>query len=150
ALMIGAFIPARRVWGIFTLPALTLLAMYLLGFGMALAMGALFKKSLLKGETPIFMMELPPYRMPSLRTVGFFVWSQVRTFVVRAGTVILAISICIWFLTTYPKRPDAPASEQLRHSFAGKIGHALEPVIRPLGFDWKIGVGLISATAARE
>jgi ferrous iron transport protein B len=150
ALMIGAFIPARRVWGIFTLPALTLLAMYLLGFGIALAMGALFKKTLLRGETPVFMMELPPYRLPSLRTVLLFVWAQAKAFVVRAGTVILAISICIWFLTAYPKRPEAPAAAQLEASFAGRIGHALEPLIRPLGFDWKIGIGLLSAVAARE
>lgn len=150
ALMIGAFIPARRVWGIFTLPALTLLALYLLGFLIALAMGAVFKKTLLRGETPTFLMELPPYRKPSLRTVLFFVWSQARTFLVRAGTVILAISICIWFLTAYPKLPEASPTEQLRHSFAGRIGHAVEPVIRPLGFDWKIGIGLLSAMAARE
>jgi ferrous iron transport protein B len=150
ALMIGAFIPARRVWGIFTAPALTLLAMYLLGFVLALAMGALFKKTLLRGEIPVFMMELPPYRLPALRTVAFFVWSQVRTFLVRAGTVILAISICIWFLTTYPHRPGLPPSEQLRQSFAGQFGHAVEPLIRPLGFDWKIGIGLVGAMAARE
>jgi ferrous iron transport protein B len=74
----------------------------------------------------------------------------VRAFIVRAGTVILAISICIWFLTTYPKRPDMPPSSQLEHSFAGQIGRAIEPVIRPLGFDWKIGIGLVSAMAARE
>jgi ferrous iron transport protein B len=150
ALMIGAFIPARRVWGIFTLPALTLLSLYLLGFVMALAMGTLFKKSLLKSETPIFMMELPPYRLPSPRTVLFFVGGQARMFLVRAGTVILAISICIWFLTTYPKAPNAAPAEQLEHSVAGRMGRALEPAIRPLGFDWKIGIGLVSAMAARE
>jgi ferrous iron transport protein B len=149
-LMISAFIPAKRVWGPFTLPTLTLLAMYLLGFVAALAMAALFKKTLLRAETPIFIMELPPYRLPDPKTVLLYVWSQVREFLVRAGTVILAISICIWFLMSYPKQPGATSSEQLTHSFAGRIGHGLEPVLEPLGFDWKIGIGLIGAMAARE
>jgi ferrous iron transport protein B len=150
ALMIAAFIPARRVWGIFTLPALTLLALYVLGFLAAMGMAWLFKRTLLKAETPTFMMELPPYRSPSLKGVGLFVWSQARMFMRRAGTVILAISIVLWALTTYPKRPNAEPGEQLRYSFAGQVGRALEPLIRPLGFDWKIGIGLIGATAARE
>jgi ferrous iron transport protein B len=149
-LMISAFIPARRVWGIFTLPTLTLLAMYLLGFLAALGMAALFKKTLLKAETPIFIMELPPYRLPDPKTVLFYVWSQAREFLVRAGTVILAISICIWFLTSYPKQPGASPGEQLAHSFAGRTGRALEPALAPLGFDWKIGIGLFGAMAARE
>jgi ferrous iron transport protein B len=149
-LMIGAFIPARRVWGFLTLPTLTLLCMYLLGFVVALGMAALFKKTLLKAETPIFIMELPPYRLPDPKTVLFYVWSQAREFLVRAGTVILAISVCIWFLTSYPKLPGGTPGAQLAHSFAGKIGHTLEPVLRPLGFDWKIGIGLVGAMAARE
>jgi ferrous iron transport protein B len=150
ALMIAAFIPARRVWGIFTLPALTLLAMYVTGFLAAMGMAWLFKRTLLKAETPTFLMELPPYRRPSLKSVGLFVWSQVQMFLKRAGTVILAISICLWALTTYPKNPSPDPGEQLRTSFAGRVGRMLEPVIRPLGFDWKIGIGLIGATAARE
>src|SRR5262249_3654246 len=144
-LMIGAFIPARRVWGFLTLPTLTLLSMYLLGFVVALGMAALFKKTLLKAETPIFIMELPPYRLPDPKTVPIYVWSQAREFLVRAGTVILAISICIWFLTSYPKHPGATPGEELAHSFAGRIGHALEPALHPLGFDWKIGIGLVGA-----
>jgi ferrous iron transport protein B len=150
ALMIAAFIPARRVWGIFTLPALTLLAMYVTGFLAAMGMAWLFKRTLLRAETPTFLMELPPYRRPSPKSVVLFVWSQVETFLKRAGTVILAISICLWGLTTYPKNPSPDAGEQLRTSFAGRVGHLIEPVIRPLGFDWKIGIGLIGATAARE
>jgi ferrous iron transport protein B len=150
ALMIAAFIPARRVWGIFTLPALTLLGLYVLGFLAAMAMAWLFKRTLLKAETPTFLMELPPYRKPSAHTVAVFAWLQARMFLQRAGTVILAISICLWALTTYPKLPKADRGQQLRHSVAGRIGHFLEPAIRPLGFDWKIGIGLIGATAARE
>jgi ferrous iron transport protein B len=150
ALMIGAFIPARRVWGIFTLPALTLLAMYVTGFLAAMGMAWLFKRTLLKAETPTFLMELPPYRKPSPRGVALFAWLQARMFLQRAGTVILAISICLWALTTYPRLPSADRGQQLRYSIAGRIGHGLEPAIRPLGFDWKIGIGLIGATAARE
>jgi ferrous iron transport protein B len=150
ALMIAAFIPARRVWGIFTLPALTLLGLYVLGFMAAMGMAWLFKRTLLKAETPTFLMELPPYRKPSARTIGVFAWLQARMFLQRAGTVIMAISICLWALTTYPKLPQADRGQQLRHSVAGRIGHLLEPAIRPLGFDWKIGIGLIGATAARE
>jgi ferrous iron transport protein B len=149
-LMIGAFIPARPVLGILTLPTVTLLALYLLGFGAAMAMAALFKRTLLRSEAPTFIMELPPYRMPQMKTVGLTVWNASREFLVRAGTVILAISICIWFLTAYPKSPGVSSGEQLASSFAGRIGHAMEPVLRPLGFDWKIGIGLIGATAARE
>jgi len=150
ALMIAAFIPARRVWGIFTLPALTLLGLYVLGFLAAMAMAWLFKRTLLKAETPTFLMELPPYRKPSPRGVTVFAWLQARMFMRRAGTVILAISICLWALTTYPRLPHADRGAQLRYSIAGRIGHGIEPAIRPLGFDWKIGIGLIGATAARE
>jgi ferrous iron transport protein B len=149
-LMIGAFLPARPVLGFLTLPTVTLLGMYLLGFGAAMAMAALFKRTLLRSETPTFIMELPPYRVPQMRTVGLTVWLATREFLVRAGTVILAISICIWFLTAYPKTPGATSGQQLTNSFAGRIGHAMEPVLQPLGFDWKIGIGIIGATAARE
>src|SRR5262249_40688109 len=147
---IAAFIPQRRVWGIFTLPALTLLSMYCLGFLAAMGMAWLFKRTLLRAETPTFLMELPPYRKPSPRSVLLFAWSQARMVIKRAGTVILAISICLWALTTYPKLPGADPGAQLRHSLAGRVGHLIEPAIRPLGFNWKIGIGLIGATAARE
>lgn len=150
ALMIATFIPARRVWGFFTLPALTLLAMYVLGFGAAMAMAWLFKRTLLKAETPTFLMELPPYRKPSPKSVSLYAWTQAQMFGRRAGTVILAISICLWALTTYPRLPHADPGAQLRYSFAGRVGHVMEPVIRPLGFNWKIGIGLIGAAAARE
>lgn len=149
-LMIAAFIPATRVFGIFTLPTVTLLSMYLFGFLTAMGVAALFKRTLLKSETPVFIMELPPYRLPQMKSVFLYVWNATREFLVRAGTIILAISICIWFLTSYPKRPGLNPSEQLARSFAGAVGHALEPVLQPLGFDWKIGIGLIGATAARE
>ncbi|MDX1934276.1 MAG: ferrous iron transport protein B [Capsulimonadales bacterium] len=157
--MIGAFIPAVTVVGVhiggfsvgLTLPTLTLFAMYALGTVMAFAMAALFNRTLLRGDPPSFLLEMPPYRLPSFRTVVFQMLERAWLFLKRAGTVILSLSVVLWFLSSYPKMPpEAPASERLYHSYAGRLGRILEPVIRPLGFDWKIGIGLISSFAARE
>lgn len=150
ALMIGAFIPNRTVLGVLTLPALTLLSMYALGTVAAFGMAALFNRTLLKGEAPTFLLEMPPYRLPSLRTVFLQMVERAWLFIRRAGTVILSITIVLWFLASYPKLPNASPTEQVRHSFAGRLGRAIEPVIAPLGFDWKMGIGLISSFAARE
>ena len=192
-LLIGACIPDQRVFGFFKLAGLTLLAMYLLGIVVALLMAWLFKKTLLKGETPMLIMELPPYKRPLLRVVLRHMWDRSKLFLRRAGTVILAINIVLWFLATYPRSQQldaqfaaqrvaltnsfntvslpsagadtnrlaalqeqldalnkAEAGEKLRHSFAGMAGRAIEPVIAPLGFDWKIGIGLVASFAARE
>lgn len=171
-LLIDAAIPDQRVLGVFKLAGLTMLAMYLLGIVVALLMAWLFKKTLLKGETPILIMELPPYKRPLARVVLRHMWDRSRIFLRRAGTVILGISILLWFLATYPKHsathekyeslrktatPDQIAAldneeqgERLRYSFAGRMGRLIEPAIRPLGFDWKIGIGIISSFAARE
>ncbi len=192
-LLIGACIPDQRVFGFFKLAGLTLLAMYLLGIVLALLMAWLFKKTLLKGETPMLIMELPPYKRPLLRVVLHHMWDRSKLFLRRAGTVILGINIVLWFLATYPRSQQldaqfaaqrvaltnsfnavslpsasadtnrlaalqeqldalnkAEAGEKLRHSFAGMAGRAIEPVIAPLGFDWKIGIGLVASFAARE
>jgi ferrous iron transport protein B len=150
ALMIAAFIPPKRVLGIFSLPGLTLVSMYLLGLTAALAMAWLFKKTLLKSETPAFIMELPPYKMPSLKSVFLHMWERSALFLKRAGTIILGVSIVLWFLATYPKTENASASQSLDQSFAGRAGHFIEPVIKPLGFDWKVGIGLIGSILQRE
>ncbi len=183
-LLIAACIPQRTVFGFFKLTGLTMLAMYLLGIVVALLMAWLFKKTLLKGETPMLIMELPPYKRPLFRVVLRHMWDRSKIFLRRAGTVILGISIVLWFLATYPKdsridaqfdakraeltkqvetaNPSATAQQQLdalskeeageklRHSFAGRLGHMIEPIIAPLGFDWKIGIGLVASFAARE
>jgi ferrous iron transport protein B len=168
-LLIAACIPQRHVLGVLHLQGLTMLAMYLLGTVVALLMAWLFKKTLLKGEAPMLIMELPPYKRPLLRVVGRHMWDRSWLFIKRAGTVILGVNILLWFLATYPKSdewratsdanhatrhpsPVTPekAGEQLRHSFAGMMGRAIEPVIAPLGFDWKMGIGIISSFAARE
>jgi len=150
ALMIAAFIPQKHLLGIFSLPGLTLVAMYLLGLSAALTMAWLFKKTLLRSETPAFIMELPPYKMPSLKSVVLHMWERSVLFLKRAGTIILGVSIILWFLATYPKADHGSPSERLDLSFAGRAGHLIEPLIKPLGFDWKIGIGLIGSVLQRE
>jgi ferrous iron transport protein B len=147
-LMIAALVPGDRV-PLFTKVGI-MLFMYVLGTGGAFFFAWLFKRTLLKGEPPMMIMELPPYRLPTLRPVLMHMLERAWLFLRRAGTVILGISIVLWFLTTYPKTPDAPPDVQIARSFAGRTGHALEPLIKPLGFDWKIGIGLITSMAARE
>lgn len=128
-----------------------LLSLYLLGTFFAAIMAWLFKKTLLKGRRPSFIMELPPYRMPSFKAIVFQMWERAQLFLKRAGTVILALSIVLWALMSFPKTADdASLSEQLKQSYAGQMGQMLEPAIKPLGYDWRIGVGLIGSFAARE
>ena len=129
-----------------------MLALYLLGIGMAFVLAWIFKKTLLQSEASMLLLELPPYRKPSLRSVALCMKERASLFVTRAGTVILALSVLLWALATYPKPadPHATRGEAIAQSFAGRMGRALEPAIRPLGYDWKIGIGLISSFAARE
>jgi ferrous iron transport protein B len=125
--------------------------MYALGTLGAFGFAWLFKRTLLKGKPPLMIMELPPYRLPRLRDVLLHMVERAGLFLKRAGTVILAISVILWALAAYPKAPaGATDTQQLAQSYAGKAGHALEPLIRPIGFDWQIGIGLISSFAARE
>ncbi|HLP06710.1 MAG TPA: ferrous iron transport protein B [Opitutaceae bacterium] len=147
-LLIAAIVPEERV------PVLTkvglMFAMFALGTGGAFLFAWLFKRTLLRGEAAMMILELPPYRLPSLLSVALHMGERAFMFLRKAGTVILAISIVLWALTTFPRHPDANAAEQVAQSYAGRIGHAIEPAIRPLGFDWQIGVGLITSFAARE
>ena len=157
ALLIGAFVPATTVWGPLGLQGLVLLGLYLLGAVSALCAAALLKRTLLQGDTLPFYMELPSYRVPPVRLVATQVWGSTSAFLRRAGTIILLVSVVLWVLLTFP-RVEPPAGVTgvdarryaLEHSLAGRAGHALEPVIAPLGFDWKIGVGLLASLAARE
>ena len=230
--------PGDHIIGFLTLPGLTLLSMYLLGIVVALLMAWLFKKTLLRGEAPLLIMELPPYKRPVLKVVLRHMWDRSKLFLRRAGTVILGINILLWFLASYPRSgatakqfaddrtalvaqiypnvhgtaelaskaaelqdyslldtnpaasSPAPADsrfaarvtdgkvesasvitltpaqtaafeklqslgkqesgEKLRYSFAGRMGRAIEPIIAPLGFDWRMGIGIVSSFAARE
>ena len=157
ALLIGTFVPPMKVWGPLGLQGLVLLGLYLAGPMVALAVAAVLKRTLLRGEGLPFTMELPSYRIPTLRLWLSQVWGSAWAFLRRAGTIILGVSIVLWLLLTFPRvQPpasldsSAAASYAIEHSFAGRAGHALVPFIEPLGFDWKIGVGLIASLAARE
>jgi ferrous iron transport protein B len=156
-LLIGTFIPSIAVAGIFNLQGLTLLGMYLLGTVTALLMAAVFKRTLLRGPTRPMIMELPPYRLPSPRSLFLGVSHRAKLFLRKAGTIILALSVVLWALATYPKHTpaanlpaEAAQEQQLANSALGRMGHAIEPLVRPLGYDWKIGVSLVSSFAARE
>lgn len=177
-LIIGAIIPAHYVWGVFNTQSLVMGAMYLFGIAMALVAAAVLGRTVLRGPRVPLLMELPPYRMPDPKSVTRLVLSRAKVFVQEAGTVILACTVVLWALLYFPRAPEAgepPAaaqteidipqapgapsvtaqeeemsSRQLRESYAGRMGHAIEPLIAPLGFDWKIGVGIVGAFAARE
>jgi ferrous iron transport protein B len=156
-LLIGAFVPATTLIPGLTLQGATMLGMYLLGTVAALAAAAVFKRTLLKGPVRPMILELPPYRWPSLRSLGVSVYQRCLLFLQRAGTVILALSVVLWALATYPKAdpqpslsPEAQQEYQLAHSALGRIGQTMEPVVRPLGYDWKIAVSIAASFAARE
>jgi ferrous iron transport protein B len=199
ALMIATFFAGQTVLGFVSLGAVLMLAMYALGIIVAVIVAWILKRTILKSPPPPFVMELPPYRLPSLRNVLQNMLNNGWQFLKRAGTVILAISIILWALTAFPRPADgdtsqaisqnqiAPGNQEpannittgdescgctlpdesqvaeaekkaaeakqgaaLRNSYAGQLGHLIEPVIAPLGFDWKIGVALIASFAARE
>ncbi len=156
-LLIGTFIPAATLPLGIGLQGATLLGMYLLGTVTALGVAAIFRRTLLRGAVRPMIMELPQYRLPSLRTLAVTVWQRVMMFVKRAGTVILSLSIVLWALATYPRTtPDESLPEvvqqelQLEQSALGRIGKAIEPAVAPLGYDWKIGVSIAASFAARE
>jgi ferrous iron transport protein B len=154
-LMIGAFLPSLPVLKIgritvLTLPGLTMIALYFLSMASAFGMAWLFHRTMLKGVSPTFLLELPPYRLPSVKLALYQMLERAWLFLRRAFTIILSISIVLWFLATYPKRPDLPPEQRVAHSFVGKLGHLIEPAIAPLGFNWKMGIGIISSFAARE
>jgi ferrous iron transport protein B len=129
-----------------------MLLMYVLGTAGAFGFAWLFKRTLFKSAPPLMIMELPPYQPPRIKEILRQMIERAWLFLKNAGTIILGISIVLWFLTTYPKHPDpaAPPSAQIAHSFAGQAGRVIEPLIKPLGFDWRIGIGLITSFAARE
>jgi ferrous iron transport protein B len=173
-LIIAAFIPHNSWYQV-----LALLGLYVLGFVAALLTARLLKSTVLRSSRSSFMLEMPPYRWPTVRSLALRLVDRSKVFLHRAGTVILAVAIVVWMLCYLPfshqtyaqmedlraqlkAAPDAPGAPKMRqtlsgletsqveHSFAGNVGHAIEPVIRPLGFNWKIGVGLLTSLAARE
>lgn len=149
-LLIAAFIPKKLLLGFFSLQAIVLLGLYLLGIVAAAVVAWLINRTLLRGAPSHLVMEMPPYHLPSLVNALRNAWDRVKLFVRDAGTVILACSVILWFLASYPKHEGLSPSKQLQQSFAGQMGHTIEPVIKPLGFDWKIGIAVLASFAARE
>jgi ferrous iron transport protein B len=148
-LIIAAVLPERPLVGPFLgTRAAALLGLYVLGFGAAVGTARVLKSSVLKSERTPFVLEMPPYRRPTLRGLGLRLLDRAKVFLRRAGTVILGMSIALWILAHVPlKDGEAPG---IAESFAGTIGRVVEPVIAPLGFNWKIGIGLVTSIAARE
>jgi len=150
ALLIGAFIPQRQVAGIFNLQGLVLFALYAAGILSALMVSWVMKKWRRdKGEHPL-LLELPSYRMPQLRDLLLGLWERAWIFLRRVGGIILALTVLLWFLLSFPGAPEGAVGPAIDYSFAGRIGHALATVFAPLGFNWQISIALIPGMAARE
>jgi ferrous iron transport protein B len=148
-LLIAAFIPNQPFIGHFlSAPAAAMLSLYVLGFVAAILTARVLKSSVLKSKGTSFMLEMPSYRWPTLQSLGLRLWDRTKVFLYRAGTVILTVMLVLWVLEYLPLHNGQPAP--IDQSFAGMIGHSIEPVIAPLGFNWKIGIGLIASLAARE
>jgi ferrous iron transport protein B len=148
ALLIGAMIPNNTV-GILglKLQGIVLFGLYILGFASALIVAMVLKKTLPASSPSMLLMELPPYRIPKIRNLATSLLNKARIFLKKAGGTILLLSIAIWFLVTFPQQENGPAIE---HSYAATLGRAMEPVFRPLGFDWRITTALVPTILARE
>ena len=150
ALLIGAFIPSREVWGGINLQGLVLFALYMAGIFSALAVSWVMKKWRRdKGEHPL-MLELPSYRLPNPRDVLIGLWERALIFLKRVGGIIFALTVLLWVLLTFPAAPVDATMPAIDYSFAGRIGHAMTAVFAPLGFNWQICIALIPGLAARE
>jgi ferrous iron transport protein B len=149
ALLIAAFVPAQPVLGPFLgSQAVALLGLYALGVIAAVGTAFILRKTLLRAPHASFVMELPPYRWPTARSLGVRLWDRSKVFLRRAGRVILAVTVILWIMTQFPRVDGAPPA--FEESVLARSGKLIEPAIAPLGFDWRIGVGLVSSLAARE
>jgi ferrous iron transport protein B len=149
ALLIGAFIPQRSV-GIFNLRGLVLFALYSAGVLSAMAVAYVLKKTVMRASYQPLLLELPEYRLPVLRNLAIGLWERIRIFLTRVGTIILSLMVVLWFLASFPAPPAGATGPAIRYSIAGMIGHGLEVIFAPLGFNWQISVALVPGLAARE
>ena len=158
-LLVGTFVPAVTVAGVFNSQALAFFFLYFLGSFVALIMAKIFRLSFFKGESKSFLIELPDYQRPSLKVALKITFNKGKMFLKKAGTIILLLSMLIWTLSTFPrinteefvgKSEQQIAAIQLEHSALGRLGKFIEPAVRPLGHDWRMGVGLLVAFGARE
>ncbi|HEX6706683.1 MAG TPA: ferrous iron transporter B [Albitalea sp.] len=149
ALLIGAFVPDRAV-GPFNLRGLTLFVLYVAGVVAAMGVAWVFKRVWMKSSYQPLMLELPPYRMPGLRNLVLGLWERARIFLRRVGTIIFALMVVLWFLSTYPAPPAGATGPAIQYSLAGMLGQGLQHVFAPLGFNWQISIALVPGLAARE
>jgi ferrous iron transport protein B len=150
-LIISAFIPAEQVWGFVNLQGLVMFGLYVAGIASALGMSFLIKFFMLRDYAPApFMLELPDYKLPRLRSILIGIYTRALMFLQRAGTTILSMMVLIWFLASFPQPPAGATEPAIDYSIAAIIGKTLEPLLAPLGFNWQIAVALIPGMAARE
>jgi ferrous iron transport protein B len=150
ALLISAFIPAQTVWGFLNLQGLVLFALYAAGIVSALIVATVLKLFQKDKSQHALLMELPSYRLPDLKSVWIGLLDRAKIFMKRVGGIIFALSILLWFLCTFPQPPEAATLPDIDYSFAGMLGHVIQPIFAPLGFNWQICIALIPAMAARE
>ncbi|MGB3489687.1 MAG: ferrous iron transporter B [Xanthobacteraceae bacterium] len=150
-LIISAFIPAKQVWGWINLQGLVMFGLYVVGITSAMAVSALIKFFMWRDDAPApFMLELPDYKLPRLRSIAIGIYTRAMMFLQRAGTTIFAMMVLIWFLASFPQPPVGATDPGIDYSLAAIIGRFIEPVLAPLGFNWQIAVALIPGMAARE
>jgi ferrous iron transport protein B len=150
-LIISAFIPAKQVWGWINLQGLVMFGLYVVGIASAMAVSALIKFFMWRDDAPApFMLELPDYKLPRLRSIAIGIYTRAMMFLQRAGTTIFAMMVLIWFLASFPQPPVGATDPGIDYSLAAIIGRFIEPVLAPLGFNWQIAVALIPGMAARE
>jgi ferrous iron transport protein B len=150
-LIIGAFVPDRTVWGFIGLQGLVMFGLYAIGIFSAL--GASFVANHFfwrESATPPFMLELPDYKLPQLRSVAMALYTRVMMFLKRAGTTIFSMMVVIWFLASFPRPPVGATEPGINYSLAAILGRWIEPALAPIGFNWQISVALIPGMAARE
>jgi len=149
ALLIGAFIPQRAV-GVLNLRGLVLFALYLAGVASALAVAFVLKRTVMRGEYRPLLLELPEYRLPHLSNLVLGLWERARIFLTRVGTIILTLMVVLWFLASFPAPPPGATGPAIQYSIAGMLGHALQVLFAPIGFNWQISIALVPGLAARE
>ncbi len=149
-LLIAAFIPQRTVAGVLNLQGIVLFALYLAGIVSAMAVAWVIKRLRRDRSEHALMMELPSYRWPHLRDIAIGLWERAMIFLKRVGGIILALTVLLWFLSSFPAPPDGAAGPAIQYSLAGRIGRLLEFVFAPLGFNWQICIALVPGLAARE
>lgn len=150
ALLIGAFIPQREVWGILNLQGLVLFGLYAAAIVSALVVSWVMKRWRRDRGEHVLLLELPSYRLPNLRDLMIGLWERTVIFLKRVGGIILALTILLWFLLSFPGAPAGAVGPAIDYSFAGRLGHAMTAVFAPLGFNWQICIALIPGLAARE